>query len=1736
MIRFKTKLFFVFIVLTFTINLNSSNLGYSKSGCSFTETVTPEAKPCNAQGYPFNKKIWEDKQLVVYGQPRDVSGNQFKYATQPREGTIIEGSGYYRHNNRSGEWRYHGFDEQGQRYTNREFPDDDNTRTDLQRQWIFEPWDNNLSYEQSRRILFTGDRSSFYRNYIEHYVIPSVPNGISLTDGTPPSRDPMHYLYVYQTPDLIQPGAGIMWHKSPTTGKIWYKTFHMPKIKQGRTMTPVEAELEVLDEPPINIEHYKGQSTIPVEVRVNGYLLDEDYIGRDADTFAYYTREDIKEWTLEITRPSDGQKEVVRSVGNKGTATFTIDVPADQIDEAGAYIANASATVHFKDRRTNEASVSQTIIFGGEGFELLSLFNVRNEIRFTKRSEFDASAINYVDQSLGEIIRYDFGVTELSTDETISFSYDDNAVDDDAVQDDIYDFIKPYFTDEKVSIPHSLEFEVRQTITTDNDKRDTHVETITVTHFPADDVGGIDDFNHVYIEPDLRVPKYAYDVVGVQIRDHTDMTNVAERVCYIDDVQVNQNELFSGNYVFGIGEHGFHEVSCTYESTTGDVSFQSTWIYVIDTKPKVQFELSGPFKENRKMTIRNNTEIANFPMLWEAYPVTEYEWDVIAVEGAPLEFRTDTDMKKEFLSRTPGVYTIQLVGRNELGRESDPYIVEFPIAEDLEPAVVLHPFDSQIARGEEVRFMYDAESVDGDVVGDQRIEIFYDSNNDGEYDQLVNAFDPSDGFTEYRPPTHKLGRYQVVATVEEEFGEETLPELLDGTEKRVRVVKTAFEVDNFQPAASVYSDVPYVEPEIDVYVLLDQDLARSKNDHIVSNRISINNMLRDEGMNPVVEMWDMHTYIHSSDASATRSTGSRYPPQTIEYTEGQWSGTLSRDRVTNNPYTRDEGWYETQTVYKTFSRTCTNTRHKLPDGGYSGSDDECPSRKYVSSDGYVGHIPRVRTSGPKESNGGNTRTFTAYYEGTLSKEEEYWRSNPKTYNRYTGHYSGTVYQSVRQPYDNAFFRVKSDKYVVYVSDGGINDLSDLQTLMRENDASLILVGQQRIKNQVNYDHYIPHDKPIEDILQDVVQYIADNNVDIPHIYTLVDEPFALSFKHHDAEGDPITREESMYVHDYQHFDNDQGLAHFATDTYKRTAWREASEVSTFSRPGKYTVYHRVQDQPSSDPRFAHYRYFSNEAQLEVYAHRKPIALLELDWDYDDAREVYRTSWVDRSYDLDHQFSREDKGIVDTRMKLTRNNSETYTIIPEELQPGTYELEYVVQDPEYTWSEPYTMRFTLEEAPPIQLDAKARAKIDDRFSLRSIPASEDLLLHDVWTRYPYGVRLEVAMYQDGQRKTPTKTVKATSATGEQNGNDIHWHDITYPIPDDLPDGSYQLRLTAIGTTTGERTTKAFNVRVNTPIDLEIIDFPEELYSGQGERYDLKGKTTKYANQLQVTLHRGTSYQTQLSLNGSIQQWKQDWKRSYTVPRMADGTYTAVYRATTPNGNVETQTVRYDVTSNRPPVAGFYILPRTIYEGDTVRIRSRAYDPDDDPITYEYTWTKPDGSTQVLTDEHPTFRVRQVGTHTIRQVVTDTHGAQDTMNQSFTVHELTITGQVSHTEEWNETHDKLNNSPEQFYSGEKFKLQADVTDHTIQYVRVVFEGEQVDGQSLRIRTNLEATSDNAIWTGELYEQSMTKPATRLQNGPAKFTFTVRYRNGIVKQDEVYVNIIGSAYEVLDYHRTR
>jgi len=1061
-----------------------------------------------------------------------------------------------------------------------------------------------------------------------------------------------------------------------------------------------------------------------------------------------------------------------------------------------------------------------------------------------------------------------------------------------------------------------------------NDHAALHITTKAVK--PADPpVVVVSDF-----VPKPDIPETAFEGVAFSAADNTDMSKVAERKVYVDGVEVDGNQFFSGSYIFPgtVGVNGrFAYVDCEYKvkglPNGSDPVVTRDYVYIYPTKPIANFKItSNTWRQNRLINVEDTSAEGNIQLVVQRYPIVEYEWS-FGGDKTSLRKGTDTDTSKQLLYKEPGIYSLTLRVKNTLGRWSDPYTVSYQVLEDVPPALGVNLSESVYTRNDKVSaWYYCCASTDGDIIKSSGIELWYDSNNDGKVDQKLYTWNDQSEFPAYTPA--KLGYYKYVLTAKEDITSDTLPAYITENDKKSAKYEVEFWVDNYRPLSDLYVNIPIQRPNIDVYLLLDKNLNADKKDYILNNRVNMANWLLGKNIIPSVNIWDMRTYTYSQPANTSYNTGGSYPPATLSYTSNGYSGTLTRSSVTNNSYSQDNGHWGTRTESKTAYGSGSGWASIYWYHGKWGwvttgsSESSNSSISYSDGEGYSGTLSQTSYScnydsgSPSGGKEGDTytqsKTFSASYSGTVTRTVSYWIPNITWYDNYTGYYTGTIYKDVRQPYTDTF-NATSQKYVVYISDATISDLGDLNTVIGyANTAKLFLAGTSGIKSQRACDQYFDvSGKSIDVVADEILQQIAENSPAVEKYYVLQGEKFTMNAGQFDLENDTITETGMQYVHEPNYFDNPTGNEPGTVSSYSDTEGWTSLLKDSFANTGKYTVYRRVKDLPTTDPNFAGYSYYSGSASIEIYTHRKPLALAALDWDYDAAGSDYLTTWVDNSYDPDHQYSRADKGIVERKIMYRRSGGAWYYNIPDRLTAGTYELRYYVKDPEGVWSDPLLMNFTLENAPPMQFNAALRT-LDSKFSLSGIPASEKLEVYDLWTRFPGNTRLEMALYNGASAVAPLKTVTFGDGTGIRKGNDINWNNIIYTIPETLPDRAYDFRITAIGDG-GRTASRSFSVNVSTPLNLDP-SMPSEIAGGSD--ITVSARTTKYANIVSATLFNGTSYARSLNLTniGNAEGSTKVWEGGFAIPsNIPDGNYTARFTAIAPNGSTQSKDLTFKLVN-------------------------------------------------------------------------------------------------------------------------------------------------------------------------------------------------------------------------------
>lgn len=965
---------------------------------------------------------------------------------------------------------------------------------------------------------------------------------------------------------------------------------------------------------------------------------------------------------------------------------------------------------------------------------------------------------------------------------------------------------------------------------------------VAKTELPAKELVDIDVIAPTEI---LDVWNFDLSLVENNVPDGFDRTVILEGVQLSE---ADESLFLSGKYYFPVTRASrIYNYRIEYDDGN-ELYYYASYVLVYDSVPYASVRVEDSGKINRKNTVSVDTSIT--PDFVEAHSnVTITEFSITAENGQTVYFGTDTSTLKEYLVKEVDTVDVSVLVSNEYGTRT--YRHQIFAGEDYKPDLISIIWNNNLARNDSLNVYSEAASLDEDEVGPVTYEIFYDEDNDGIAELSVFSKEEFGGAIDYVPD--KLGYYEIEFSVTESFGQETLEAYINAEDYQTNTVRREFFVDNLIPMTKVYTDIAYQFPEIDVTLLVDQNIPREEMAYFTSHNIEIRNAFREKSMSVNLQTWDLHTYTYSQTMTASRHTGDSYPPSKINVVNGGYTGNLSRYRVDNYDYSRDEGRYETSISSKTATHTETQSGVVyLPD---KYDSDRTPSRWWYSSGGYTGWLSKIGSVGYSSSSLVDPETgkyigyrYTAQkgYSGTVTKSTKVWVPRIVSYNDYYGRYSGTGYKQVKQQFSPVYQRTSS-KYIVYVTDRSINNLNDLRTI--ENiavDANVILVAAPSLSGTIDEDYFISHNMDTGSLMSQIIDYIKSENPFSNELTVLVNEEFHLNYVDLDEEGDPIVDSGFQYVHHPDYFNNSMGQESDTLLAYDPKGY-SLNVKDHFTAVGQYDIYRRVKDQPIIMPEQGKY---SNLAELTLFVHRKPIAMDEMKWSYDTTQYKYIISYEDLSYDPDFQYSLANRGIINRKMRIKKEGQDWVYGLPDSLETGKYTRELLVQDVYGIWSEPYITTFTLNETPPPQiLNAQIRC-YEPRFDILSIPGTEWVELYDIVTQYPYDVSLSYAWYKDGIR-----LFERSLDTAYNKIEDIqYWNNFQVQVPKSFSDGIYSLRLMANGLN-NTIDTIAFEVGVNTPIDL-YGQIEDEIMPGTNMIY---ATTSEYVDQVDAILFKSTPYE-------------------------------------------------------------------------------------------------------------------------------------------------------------------------------------------------------------------------------------------------------------------------------------
>ncbi len=1416
----------------------------------------PSSITYNGFSLDFNRELYEDKAIPVYGTYADVikleGSNDF---------ATVDG-GYYTNGSYIGEYRSHGYTQEGNIYQSDDYPrDSDSGRSVSEKEWIYQYW-NDITTEYVSGVTYNATNAS--TNYSKkeelRIAIDNMVNDV-LMDSTNNSAVKDHegqgyavadHMNVNQINSTIFNGEGKMMQEN--AGRLWYQMFSTEKasakLKKEQTV-----EVNILDKGSYTIGA-DGKTT--VRVKMTGIYNDSD-ITSDSDKVVYYHSDEIKEIQLNLTigtttiRYSDRVNTSV--LGNSAlTYTFEVEVSEADLDEGVLTATGESYTVFYSypSDAVNDSAFATDM--DGVGGGLKSLFDVKDvqlipdPDNVGQSLPLEKSMLSYNDYSMGDIDQYEMTVENVSTGRRATFNY---LSDPSSFIDDLYTYLLGEST--------YGAYVAVQTVS-NNGASDIYTDYFS---FKEDILEGI--------ELDLSIPEDVIDIDDVDAEDNTDYSGVAykTRTLKIDGDSVDWDTFFSGDYSFGetTQEHlAMLEISVV---SADDIESISTKAILVHTSlPRTKLTATGALKENRKVTLTNDSYYLEDPFVTSKYP-TSYSITYSVVEGDMSDWKMkaiDVD-NIEMLFKNRGFYTATITASNTAGRSSSTDF-NIGIVPDFEPNVIFNIWNNVLTRDELLEVTYEATSLDGDIVSSNNFEIYFDEDEDGVAEKLV--LETTDSTLSYTP--NQLGFYKIVNNLEESFGEETIPEFITDDDIRRRTVERVFYVDNLRPLVEIDLDIPENFQKVDLYIMSDENLSDSDIAELRESRVDYNNDLRLYGLDVNAEYRDLKTYISSQSIDTSVFYGETSPPSTLAFSSNGFTGTLSLYNLTNNTY---EDYYTTTKTYEDCDTVKVFEGYTNCDSGCLNScnsvngnacDKSCCDKKYSY----------------EEECTTRKKTIKHYF----------------TVNQYTGYYSGVATKSVQQAFTDPF-QETSDKYVVYVADSTGFNLSEYNDVLSMADFETIVIGTEALRDSITDEMLFILDdgSDMDSLMAKAIEAIGSEYPFSSQYLVEIGDNFTLSNIVYDTEGDEITNYGYQYVQE-EVYDNPMGIESYARSTYSEDASAFTEYVATaFSKSGLFKIYSLLKDntgQSSFDKN-------SNVSEVHVLAHRKPIADYTLDWTYDSSSLLYDTNFVDQSYDLDHQYSDPSKGIVDVKAmyKLTSSSSWIYAI-PNKLAAGSYEFSYAVKDIEGAWSDPTMTYFTLSDSPPPQLISSALKTKEAEFNLNSIPATEFLEFYDIETKFPYDSHLSYRWLKDSVVLIDYKVMDIEFQVDEQTRI---YEPYEFEIPKSFADGKYHVELCVIDTLNESNyVSKLFEVDIMTPINLNT-NTPEMVLPGVNS---FTATTSEYVDGVTLSLYKNTEFETTFDMSYKDNEWQYDYISSEIIE---DGTYTAYYEAVIESTPIKTE-VRED----------------------------------------------------------------------------------------------------------------------------------------------------------------------------------------------------------------------------------
>lgn len=795
-----------------------------------------------------------------------------------------------------------------------------------------------------------------------------------------------------------------------------------------------------------------------------------------------------------------------------------------------------------------------------------------------------------------------------------------------------------------------------------------------------------------------------------------------------------------------------YKASVRVVDNKGAANADSKNIIVTEPTVNAKIKVTGKLKENRHVKITNTSKSPTHYPIDDTKTVWTLQ-AVSGGTNADIKFNGVLNKVNEInvIFKKQGVYKAILCVTNTLGySDTTEYLIN--IGPDLKPVANFATATTIIRDvedyGNAIMELQDTSySLDGDIINSRIWTYAFDSDNDGSFtDETYKTFDSGNNIKPILKVT-TVGKYHIKLLVKETFTD-TLPlyilpadYLSDDTVDKPNA-ESIVEVINIAPTAAfsmidkkkvdlIFNvwDTRYSKEEITTKI--NNTLVPALNANDIDASIKIADNYDMTSINQAIDMqhtvyagrdddndyttsdirllagYDKFTYDSSGSDSYTVHSNVYKTPATssiriYNVSTGEYIqiGRIRSDNLydlSSVDFGSYRGTY-IQPIEEGHDGETTRATLYIHDFVAEGNKITITGSGYIDENGYAFSNVKQTFTLPGNIDNGDSFQFKSVSNLDKRDKDSYLTCSM----RYTG--AGTLTSiSDNSKYLNTLlaeqsFRANSQPYVINISDKELEELANPiqadKVLTQTLEKKVNFVGLGTTANKTQIENYIKSNNNngifldntnLDAAIASLKDYILgkENQEEPKTQYVLLGEELEYLTFYDDHEDDVKYSEQWKYTHtNPSYFDN--GLGTDAQSGINRTL-----PITQFNKVGVYDVLFNVRDNPYNNSLFNNYKLWSEDAAIQLMVHRRPIAAFTPYVLYNSSTSKYYISTVDNSFDLDHNITRADKGIIQKlwKWKFTED-VDWQSGIPTEIVNGkTYQLQLVVQDIEGAWSLP-----------------------------------------------------------------------------------------------------------------------------------------------------------------------------------------------------------------------------------------------------------------------------------------------------------------------------------------------------------------------------------------------------------------------------------------------------------------